>query len=426
MSQWVEGMLSHQVFQEISDINKALDLAKDACLHEVTFVDHWDRASTVVKHIKSVLDQADPLLVVMGNLNNISSYLQQAKGEINNFASNKNAGHWSNAQTSLDNCLAQLPTIPRQSDTGIEDMKESAAGYRAAVAGWMDAIKKDGNGISEMQRTLQNRITEAIAEINTQKQRLDTAIATFQQQFSEAQQMRQTEFSTSEQARAQAATKSEQERQAEFDTIESERKVAAEKAAGDAAQRHTDLVTKLESDSKAIVDTMDKLKAHAQKVVGIISDTGMAHGYQKTANEERAEAAVWKKTAAWSLVVWIVIGVIFFLLTYDKDLTWEAVARQFLISTPFVLLAGFAAMQVSRHQKNERGLRQAELEIASLDPFLSTLEDNERNEVKKEFATRYFGQREVESKHESADPKLLDLAGSLARTLQEMQKAISK
>lgn len=426
MSQWAERMRSHQVFTELSEIGKTLDLAKDACSKDVALVDQLDRATAVVVHIKTKLDQADPLLVVTGNLNNISTSLQQTKTEINNFVSNKNPVHWANAQSYLDNCLAQLADIPQQSVTGIEDMRESAASYRTALAGWLDAIKKDGAGVSQMQQALQNRITEATAEINTQKQRLDTAIATFQQQFSEAQQTRQTEFSSSEQARAQTLANSEQARQAEFDAAEKERTKAAGKAAEDAANRHKDLVTKLENDSKAIVDAMEKLKAHAQKVVGIISDTGMAHGYQKTANEERAEAAVWKKVAALSLVVWIAIGVIFFMLTYDKDLTWAAVARQFLISTPFVLLAGFATMQVSRHQKNERGLRQAELEIASLDPFLATLDDKERNEVKKEFATRYFGQREMESGHDSQDTKLLDLAGSLAKTVQDIQQAFKK
>jgi hypothetical protein len=83
-------------------------------------------------------------------------------------------------------------------------------------------------------------------------------------------------------------------------------------------------------------------------------------------------------------------------------------------------------MQVSRHQKNERGLRQAELEIASLDPFLATLDDKDRNEVKKEFASRYFGQREAEAKNENPDPKLLDLAGSLVKALQDMQLSLKK
>lgn len=426
MSQWAERMRSHQVFTELPEIDKALELAKEACLKDTTLLDYWDRASTVILHLKTALDQTDPLLAILGNLNNLSNFLQQARNEINAFASNKNAGHWNNAHAHLDNCLTQVALMPQQNVAGIENMRESAAGYRAAVANWMDAIKKDGDGIAKMQETLQSRITEATTEINTQKQRLDSAIATFQQQFSEAQQIRQTEFSVAEQARSQAATQSEQGRQVEFDAATKERAEVALKASDDAAQRHNDLVEKLEGDSKAIVNAMEKLKAHAQKVLGIISETGMAHGYQKTANEERAEAATWKKVAAWSLVVWIAIGVGFFLLTYDKDLTWAAVARQFLISTPFVLLAGFAAMQVSLHQKNERSLRQAELEIASLDPFLATLEDQERNAVKKEFATRYFGQRELESKHDSADPKVLEVAGSLLKTLQDIQQAIKK
>lgn len=430
MSQWAERVRSHQVFLELSEIGKALELAKDICLSDVQLdvqlIEHWDRGSAVVAHIKTILDQTDPLLVVTGNLNNLASYLQQARNEINNFVANRNTGHWASANAHLDNCLGQLMIFPRQSAGGIEDMKESAASYRTAVAGWMDTLRNKVDNISNLQETLQSRISEATTEINTQKQRLDTAIATFQQQFSEAQQVRQTEFSSAEQTRSQNATNFEQAREMAFEAAEKERFEAAKRAGEEAAKCHKELVTQLESDSKAIVDAMEKLKAHAQKVVGIISDTGMAHGYQKTANEERAEAAVWKKVAACALVVWIIIGVAFFLLTYNKDLTWSAVARQFLISTPFVLLAGFGAMQVSLHQKNERRLRQAELEIASLDPFLATLEDKERNEVKKEFATRYFGQPEVESKPENPDPKLLELAGSLAKTLQEIQQVIKK
>lgn len=428
MSQWAERMRSHQVFIELSEIDKALELAKDACsnLNDLMFIEQWNRSNAVVTHIKTVLDQADPLLVVAGNLNNLSSYLQQARNEINNFVSNKNSGHWNNAHSHLDNCLTQLVAIPRQNVVGIENMRDSAAGYHLAVSGWMDELKKDVDSSSSLQEVLQSRISEATAEINTQKQRLDTAIATFQQQFSEAQQTRQTEFSASEQARSQSAANFEQTRQTEFIAAEKKRLETSESAAEEADKCHKELVAQLEGNSKAITDAMEKLKTHAQKLVGIISDTGMAHGYQKTANEERTEAAVWKKVAACALIVWIMIGVVFFLLTYDKDLTWAAVARQFLISTPFVLLAGFAAMQVSLHQKNERRLRQAELEIASLDPFLATLEDKERNEVKKEFATRYFGQREIETKHESPDPKLLDLAGALTKMVQEIQQVIKK
>lgn len=426
MSQWAERMQSHQVFTELAEIGKFLESANEACQQDATTIAHWDRANAVVAHVRTVFNQTDPLLVVAGNLNNIASYLQQARAEISGFVSNKNAAHWNNAQTHFDNCLAQLAAIPRQSASGIEDMREVAANYRTATAAYLNDLKVDGDEVAKEQATLEKRISEATTEIAAQKQRLDTAIATFQQQFSDAQQVRQNEFAAAEQSRVQAAAKAEHERQSSFDEAEEQRAETSEKADSDVAKEHAAVIDSLNNGTKAIIDTMEGLKAHAQKLIGIITDTGMAHGYQKTANEERSRSALWKGVAFSSLVLWITVGVVFFYFTYDKDLTWATVARQTLISMPFILLAGFAALQVTRHQKNERRFRQAELELASIDPFLATLDDGERNQVKREFAVRYFGQHEADSKHDGADPKLLDLAGSLAKTLNEIQQAVRK
>ena len=422
MSQWVERIEGHQLFKELEEFDKTLELAIEPCQKERALIDHWDRAQAVVAHIRQVLGEINPLLIFPPPLNSISASLQQARTEVSSFVANNNANHWTTAQSHLDNGLSHLASIPRQTPDGIEKMREAASAYRTSIGHLLDAIKRDGDGISKTQAGLQTKINEAVAEVANQKQRLDNAIATFQQQFSEAQQTRQTEFAAAEQARLVATQKSEEDRQSIFKAAEERREEVGTKAAEVAATTHAGLVAKLKTDAETILAIMEGQKKHAQKVVGIITDTGMAHGFQKTANEEREEASIWKRAAALSLIAWIIIGGVFFALTYDKDLTLAAVARQFLLSTPFVLLAGFAALQVSRHQKNERRMRQAELEIASIDPFLATLSDDDRNVVKREFATRYFGQREVDQKQEPTDPKLLDLAGSLAKIVQEFAK----
>ncbi|WP_439535378.1 hypothetical protein [Methyloversatilis sp.] len=422
MSQILERINGHQVFFDIEDFSRVLELAREACSQAPILLDNWDRANAVARHIRRSLDQIDPLLVVSSTLANLSSYLQQARAEIDSFSSNGNVGHWSNAQAHLDNSLTQVSSLPRQTLEGIDGMREAASSFRSAVGSWLDAIRKDTDGISQMQGTLQARISEATAEINSQKQRLDTAIAAFQQQFSDAQQAKQTEFAAQELARAQVAARSEQDRQEAFTTATALRAESEREAASEAAKAHAALVAKLNEDTAAIVSAMETQKGYAQKLIGIITDTGMAYGYQKTANEERDRAALWKGVAFWSLVAWIVIGVGFFYFTFDKDLTWATVVRQLLISTPFILLAGFAALQVSRHQKNERGLRQAELELASIDPFLATLTDEDRNSVKREFATRYFGHRETDHRLEKDDVKMAERFLELAKIVQEIRK----
>jgi uncharacterized protein YhaN len=301
-------------------------------------------------------------------------------------------------------------------------MRKEASSYRTAISKFLDEIRANAEGITRAQADLQEKIAEASAEIANQKLRLDNAISTFQQQFSDAQQTRQTEFSTAEQNRSSTAQKNEEERKALFDEAQRTRGDEAASKAAAAASIHEDLVAALKNSAALVITNLEAQKAHVQKLVGIISDTGMAHGFQKTADAEQKEANTWKRIAAWSLVAWIVIGCIFFALTYDKDLTLAAVARQFLISTPFVLLSGFAAMQVSRHQKNERQMRQTELEIASIDPFLATLDDADRNEVKREFATRFFGQREVNETPDPTPSNLIDLTAALVKVVQDLTK----
>lgn len=422
MSVWIEKIEGHPVFKELEEFDQTLELSKQTCLQDKNLLDHWERAHAVVTHAQQVLNQINPLLASVGNLNNIFTPLQQARTEISNFISNNNAGHWTNAQSHLDNCLTHLAAVPLQTPDGVEGMREAASSYRSAIDQLLKGIKKDCSDTSTMQTSLQTKINEATTEITNQKQRLDTAIAAFQQQFSDSQQTRQSEFSTAELARSTAAKKSEDARQSDFEEAENRRATEETKASEAAAKTHAKLVAELQSASADILFLMEEQKKHAQKLIGIITDTGMAYGFQKNANDERKAAGTWKIVATVSLVAWIAAGCVFFALTYDKDLQLAAVARQFLLSTPFVLLSGFAALQVSRHQKNERQMRQAELEIASIDPFLATLSDEDRNAVKREFATRYFGQREVDQKHEPTNPNLLDLVGALTKVVQELTK----
>ena len=100
-------------------------------------------------------------------------------------------------------------------------------------------------------------------------------------------------------------------------------------------------------------------------------------------------------------------------------------ARQFLISTPFVLLSGFAALQVTKHQRAERINRQQELEIAAIDPYLASFDETTRKEVKKALAEKIFGQREVEQT--KGDTKqVLDTVSDTLKVVKQLRDALKK
>ena len=426
MSQWIERIQGHALFKELADLEQSLESSREAAQVDATAFDAWERIERVTKFIRAFLSDIDPLLVPLALLGNAHSQIQQAKNQLNSFASNRNGAHLTEANNHIDNVLGYLGNMPRlEKIASAQELGEAASNYKKSVGGLVRSLEKQLAGVVEQTNSLQSKLQELAAEVTVQKQRADNVITQMQEQFSAAQQARQSE-----------ATNLEAKRSDEFDAAEkaraeeSEQELIAQKSSFSdfletSKEQHTALREGLSTNSRSLIAALETQKAHAEKVVGIISTEAVAHGYGKTANEERDAAKLWRWIAVSSLVFWIIAGVVFFALTYEKELSLSALARQFLISTPFVLLAGFAALQVSKHQRAERVNRQQELEIAAIDPYLATFDDETRKEVKRGLAEKLFGQREVDSA--KGDSKnLLETISDTLKTVKQLQESLTK
>lgn len=426
MSQWIDRIQEHPLFKELADLEQALETSREAAQIDAATFETWDRIERVTKFIRSYLTELDPLLVPTAHLSNSQGQIQQTRGQLNSFASNRNVAHLNEANTYLDNVLSYIANIPRQDKSAtVQELGEAAASYKKSVGSLVRAFEKQFASLTTEKDALQARIQELTAEVTTQKQRADDVIAQMQQQFSVAQESRLTEAVSNESKRASEFEAAEEARAEDNQTAQESRQKSFDEFLVEAKASHESLRVELASNSRSLVESLEKQKAHAEKVVGIISTEAVAHGYGKTANEERDAAKLWRIVAVAALVVWILAGLVFFGLTYDKDLSLSALARQFLISTPFVLLAGFAALQVSKHQRAERLNRQQELEIAAIDPYLATFDDDTRNEVKRQLAEKLFGQREVEaSKGDSK--QIFDTVSDTLKTVKQLQESLKK
>lgn len=426
MSQWIERIQGHAIYKELADLEQSVESSREAAQADSTSFEAWERIERITKFIRTFLSDVDPLLVPPSHLSNSHGQLQQARGQLNSFASNLNVAHLNEANNQLDNVLSYLGSIPRlDKAASIHELGEAASGYKKSLGGLVRSLEKQLAGVVEEKNALQTKLQELTVEVTAQKQRADNVIAQMQQQFSTAQETRQTEAATLESKRSNEFEAAEESRAEESESAQATREKSFSEFLIASKTQHEALRGELVSNSKSIISSLETQKSHAEKVVGIISTEAVAHGYGKTANEERAAAKGWRIVAVTALIVWILAGLVFFGLTYDKELSLSALARQFLISTPFVLLAGFAALQVSKHQRAERINRQQELEIAAIDPYLATFDDDTRNEVKRTLAEKLFGQREIEpakgdSKH------MLETMTDTLKTVKQLQESLTK
>lgn len=426
MSQWIERIQGHALFKELSDLEQSLESSREAAQADSTAFDAWERIERVAKFTRAFLSESDPLLVPPSHLSNAHGQVQQARSQLNNFASNRNVAHLNEANNQLDNVLSYLGSIPRlEKSASVQELGEAASSYKKSLGGLVRSLEKQIAGVVEEKNTLQTKLQELTAEVTAQKQRADSVIAQMQQQFSAAQDARQTESTALETKRSTEFEEAEETRAEKSEKSELARKNSFTDLLTTSRLQHDSLREELSTKGDSLIGALETQKAQAEKVVGIISTEAVAHGYGKTANEERDAAKGWRIVAVVALVVWILAGLVFFGMTYDKELSLSALARQFLISTPFVLLAGFAALQVSKHQRAERFNRQQELEIAAIEPYLATFDDDTRNEVKRTLAEKLFGQREAEpikgdSKH------LLETMTDTLKTVKQLQESLTK
>jgi uncharacterized phage infection (PIP) family protein YhgE len=331
MSQWIERIQEHALFKELAELEQSLESSREAVQADSTAFDAWERVERVTKFIRAYLSDIDPLLVPPAHLNNAHGQVHQTRNQLNNFASNRNVAHLSEANNHLDNVLSNLGSIPRlEKVASTQELGEAASSYKKSVGGLVRSLEKQLAGVVEEKNSLQAKLQEIAAEVTAQKQRADNVIAQMQQQFSAAQDARQSE-----------ATTLETKRSTEFDTAEEARAEKSEKALDvreksfveflvASKAQHDTLREELSTESKTLINALETQKAHAEKVVGIISTEAVAHGYGTTANEERGAAKMWRWIAVGALVCWIVAGVVFFGLTYEKELSLSALARQFL------------------------------------------------------------------------------------------------
>ena len=426
MNRWIERIQGHVLFKELSELEKYLESSRQAAQADSTAFDAWERIERIAKFIRTFLSDVDPLLINPSHLSNAHGQMQQARNQLNNFASNRNVSHLNEANNHLDNVLSYLSNIPRlDKSAAVQELGEAASSYKKSIGGLVQALEKKLSGVVEEKNSLQQKIKELTTEVAAQKNRADNVIAQIQQQFLATQEARQTKSTALEKKRSNEFEEAEEARAEESKQAHAAREKNFHDYLALAKNQHDALREELSTNSKTLINALENQKAHAEKIVGIISTEAVAHGYGKTANEERYSAKLWKMAAVTALVFWIVFGLLFFYMTYDKELSLSALARQFLISTPFVLLAGFSALQVSKHQRAERINRQQELEISAIDPYLATFDDETRNEVKRTLAEKIFGHRENEPV--KGDSKsMLETMSEIAKTVKQLQDSLTK
>lgn len=393
MQTYVNRVNAHPVHTRLRAVESQLAALEPQARKDPEAADILSRLQQVNSHIQRALENVDPVLAPKSPLDQVDANLQQELGYLQNYQSSAAVAYLTNADSFADQALAQLAllNVPAQ-PADIEGIRDAASTYRRTVAQLARNATAELQELSGTVAAIEARVTTLDQTIASQTARLDTAISSFQQQSAAAEANRLAQFSDAEKQRATVFEEAQEKRRSEFTTAFEE---TDEQLRAYLAHTETNIrahLAEAQTHAGAVMRTLDEQKAMAQRLVGIITDTGMVGGYQRVANEEAKRAKLWEVVAVVTMVGLVAFAAWAFLPTLGGTFNWSAFAGRAFVTLSFGALAAYAARRAEHHRDEERRNRRLELELASVGPFLDLLPEDVQHEVRRQLADRFFGQ----------------------------------
>lgn len=395
MSQWTARIEDHAAIQRASQVLQQLDNLTDALPDDAAVLGSYERLRTVVRAVHERFDKMDPALVHPNALASVDQHLQQVANELSAFTSDKAPQRLENANSYADNLLSVIHLVPTPlNDADIEGLRDSVTSYRRTAGQLIRNLQDEASAARNKLQDLQGKIAEVNQEIGSQKARLDTAINQFQQQSAAAEEKRRTDFAEEQKQRTDAVQEAYEQHESASGAQLRQQQQDWRDALNASKADFQQLRDSIEESAGKLAASLEEQQAIAEKIVGIISNTGMAGGYQRVANEERAHAKLWRLIAVGAMTGLIIFALLAFAYTLDTSFAWPGFAGRVFATLTFGVLAAYAAKQADEHLRVERNNRRVELEIASIDPYLASLPEEHRFDVKRKLAERHFGRYE--------------------------------
>ncbi|MEH7126293.1 hypothetical protein V7127_24085 [Bacillus sp. JJ1773] len=428
MSRFVERFETHPIHLTLeNNINTTFQIIENEQQGEAII--ELDRINQVLQLIKDILKNCDPNLVHISYLDNLqNNCLTTTLSQLNSYRNQSNIGFLNAANNHLDGYIPSItniisPNLPND----VEGIRESISSFRRSVSQHLRYTEEDYKKLVLAKTVLEEGFNQVASTVETQKGRLDTAISDFQQQFSNAEELRRTKFSEIEDKRENDFKELEKEWEEIFkDTFENVESALGQKLI-EFQNKENDLEEEFTTRSEQYLETLEEYKNKAAKVLNIISNTSMAGGYKQVADQEQSSRKFWRFITMSAMILLIFAALYSFISPIGDNSIWTEIAKRLSVAAALAAVVGYASRQAKIHLDAERLYRRMELELTSLSPYLVELGDDERKEIMAKMAEKFFGMANVENiKSEASEQSSSENKNDILKILEDILSLAKK
>ncbi|MBW3513124.1 hypothetical protein KO537_00010 [Shewanella sp. NKUCC01_JLK] len=407
MSQWDDQFSDHAIHASIENL---VDRLTDDSLvtEDLNVFEIIDRIKQVASYVENCLSNVIPALVNHTHLSKANSYISSITSELNSYISNSNVGHLNNTSAHIDNLMAQInalpivkPAITEQSFTkSLLDFKALAEKSFSEMKKAKDDLVDSVDKISKNSIDQQEKLDGLVKEIESYDREVSDSIGNFNERFEEAEK----KYISQLDSKTDEFNKRYEDYSEAFDSKLEENIEANQeniiKIVSEHKEQHKQQLNSQKTAADSVLRELEDKRAEASNLLQIIGNIGITGNYQNIANNEKKAADNWRRIALGLMIgMVLIIGITIFISAtngFDWKLALFRVGAAFVLAIP----AAYAAKESAKHRALENHNRRAELELASLDPYLEKLPEETRNKVKEELTKQFFGLNKMQEKVE--------------------------
>lgn len=373
----------------------------------------YERLNMLISVLESRVTGLGVMICNPVHLNNILSYLSNIQSYVNNDIVNPNGGSYTNISAQIDNIINKLMYIPAiEKATSKQSLSQIINSYKRQNNNIIAEIKQEKDTLEQEVAVLRQEINVLETQVNSKKIELSTLAEDFNKQFKSAQNSRdevsQTRLCNTLQLWDDARKKyseqiknNEEEIQKKFD------------------EKYEDL----KQQTKSIIDDMKEKQEEIKKIYGLVGDMVSCGEYKKYANDEHQTANImfWTSFGLFCTAALVMIGAIICELLNEGNFSWWSVLTRLPVAVVIFLPAFYTAIEARKRRNQEIALRDFEIKIANIDPYLKNIDfvETEREklgqplpegiktarELKIELAKEFFSARQVKDTDNIVIPK---------------------
>ena len=373
----------------------------------------YERLKILIPILESRVNGMGAKICNQTYLSNIASYLSSIQGFVNNDILTPSATYYTNIPAQIDNIVAQLTHIPVTNKTDTkQSLNQIIDTYKKQNNNIIEKIKQEKNDLEKDVSSLKQKVSTLEQQINNKEQELTTLSESFKQQFTSSQNQR--DQSARERLNNTLLLWDEAGKKYSEQIKESEDNIQ---------KKFDEKYEDLKQQTNSIVAYMEERQEEIKKIYGLIGDMVSCGEYKKYANDEHkaANKLFWTSFCLFCIAAVAMIVATICELFNEGDFSWWTVLTRLPIALVILLPAFYTAIEARKRRNQEIALRDFEIKIANIDPYLKNIDfvESEREssgqqlpdgtktarDLKIELAKEFFSIKQVKDTENIVFPK---------------------